>query len=485
MEEINTSEIDELIKKVSDEGTIDADAPETATVSISEDRLLATITFTKPGENGEYLTDVLIKDILNDAGVVYGIDNDILELLVLPTKTYNVPIEIAHGKAPILSTDAYIEYTYPPTKEVNVPQAKEDGSVDLFNLNLIQNVKKGEVVATLHPMEMGEDGIDVLGNTLEVREGKVISLIPGKGTEVSEDGLTLVADMDGQLIYDNGKILIQNIYEVQGDIDASTGNIEFVGSVIIHGSVKAGFKVVAEGNVEVGGVVEAAEIEAGGDVIITGGVQGNKEGVIKSQGNVISKFLENAFVTAEGDVVADAIMHSEVKCSGMVKAEGKKGLIAGGRIDAYKGIRAKNIGSRMATNTELNVGTSLEAGEKYKEISNSIAAQKKDLLQAEQIINILALKREELGGLPKEKEDMLFKALKTREYLISSIPILEAKITELRDVIDHVNRYSIEATDTIYTGVKINIANEKKIVTEELTHCRLTKRDGEIRMDIL
>lgn len=485
MEGISTSEIDELIKKVGDEGTIEPDTPETATVEVSDDRLLATITFTKPGENGEYLTDVLIRDIIKEAGVTYGIDEEMLELLVLPTKTYNVPIEIAHGKPEVLSKDAYIEYTYPPTKEVNVPQANEDGSVDLFNLNLIQNVKKGEIVATLHEMELGEDGMDVFGNPIEVREGRVISLIPGKGTEVSEDGLTLLADMDGQLIYDNGKIIIQNIYEVQGDIDASTGNIEFVGSVIIHGSVKAGFKVVAEGNVEVGGVVEAAEVVAGGDVIITGGVQGNKEGVIKAQGNVISKFVENAFVTAEGDVVADAIMHSEVRCSGMVKAEGKRGLIAGGKIDAYKGIRAKTIGSRMATSTELNVGTSLEAGEKYKQISESIAAQKKDLLQAEQIINILAIKREELGGLPKEKEDMLFKALKTREYLINSVPILEAKLVELRDVIDHVNRYSIEATDTIFTGVKVTIANEKKIISEELTHCKLSKRDGEIRVDIL
>ncbi|MCQ2978901.1 MAG: FapA family protein [Clostridia bacterium] len=473
--------LDELIH-----GAVAADnAKEAAVIEVAEDKMSATISFSRPGEGGDYLTIEEIQAMISAEGIVNGIDNELLEMLALPTKTYDYAIEFCHGTDPVPSKDAYIEYTYDPNSEVNVPQAKEDGSVDLFNLNLIQNVKKDEVLATLHPMEEGQDGVDIFGNPVPVQPGKPALLSCGKGAFVSEDGSQVIAEMDGQLIYDNGKITIQNIYEVQGDVDASTGNITFLGSVSVKGSIKSGFKVVADGNVEVAGVVEAAEVEAGGDVIVTGGVQGNKVGHIKAKGNVVSKFLENSKVEATGDVVADAIMHSEVKCSGMVKAEGKKGLIVGGVIDAYKGIRAKTIGSHMATATELNVGTSIELGEKFKEIQEALANKKKDLLQAEQIINILAAKRRELGGLPGDKEDMLFKSLKTREYLICVIPTLESKLNELRDVIDHINRYSIEATDTIFTGVKVNIANEKKIISEELTHARLTKKDGEIKVDIL
>lgn len=478
------SEIEEIDNLINDAVAND-NANEKAIIEVSQDKMTATISFSRPGDGGEYLTIEQIQALISAEGIVSGIDNELLEMLALPTKTYDFAIEFAHGKEPIESKDAYIEYTYDPKSEVHVPQANEDGSVDLFNLNLIQNVKKDEVLAILHPMEEGENGEDIFGNIVTVQPGKPTLLSCGKGAYITEDGSQVISEMDGQLIYDNGKITVQNIFEVKGDVDASTGNITFLGSVNIQGSVKSGFKVIADGNIEVGGVIEAAEIEAGGDVIVTGGVQGNKAGSIKAKGNVISKFFENSKVVAEGDVVADAIMHSDVKCSGMVKAEGKKGLIVGGVIDAYKGIRAKTIGSHMATATELNVGISIEIGEKYKEFGEALQNKKKDLLQAEQIINILANKRRELGGLPRDKEDMLLKALKTREYLLSVIPSLESKISELRDLIDHINRYSIEATDTIFTGVKVNIANEKKIISEELTHARLTKKDGEIKVDIL
>lgn len=477
------SDIDEIDQAIQEAAGTNGN--ERVDVYVSEDKLTASVQFTKPSEGGEYLTVEEIKAAIGAEGITFGIDNELIEMLALPTKTYDFEIEIAHGKAPVEPVDAYIEYTYSPEAEVKTPQAKEDGSVDLFDLNLITNVKKDEVLATLHEMVEGEAGTDVFGNEIPVAAAKPALLGCGKGAFVSEDGLQVISEMDGQLIYDNGKITVQNIYEVQGDVDASTGNITFNGSVSVKGSVKAGFKIIAEGNIEVEGVVEAAELESGGDVMVTGGVQGNKEGRIIAKGNVVSKFLENAYVESGGDVVADAIMHSEVKCQGMVKAEGKKGLIVGGTIDAYKGIRAKIIGSHMATQTELNVGTSLDMADKYKAATESLASKKKDLLQAEQIINILANKRRELGGLPRDKEDMLLKALKTREYLLTVIPTLESKISEFRDVIDHINKYSIEATDTIFTGVRVNIANEKRLISEELTHCRLTKRDGEIKTDIL
>ena len=131
--------------------------------------------------------------------------------------------------------------------------------------------------------------------------------------------------------------------------------------------------------------------------------------------------------------MADAIMHSNVKCSGLVVAEGKKGLIVGGVVEAYKGIKAKTIGSHMATLTELNVGVNLQIAEKYKELQDALAENKKDLTQAEQIIHILELKLKELGALPPDKADMLQKAYKTVEYLKVMAPTLEKKIEELAE----------------------------------------------------
>ena len=50
----------------------------------------------------------------------------------------------------------------------------------------------------------------------------------------------------------------QNYYipEISGDVDYSTGHIEFSGSVVIEGSVKPLFRVKATGSVTIGGNIE-------------------------------------------------------------------------------------------------------------------------------------------------------------------------------------------------------------------------------------
>ena len=108
------------------------------------------------------LTVEEIKAIIGAEGITYGIDNELIEMLALPTKTYEYAIEIAHGKDPVQPVDAYIEYTYDPDAGVKTPTAKEDGSVDLFELNLITNVKKDEVLIEIYADLLQVDYNDVL-----------------------------------------------------------------------------------------------------------------------------------------------------------------------------------------------------------------------------------------------------------------------------------------------------------------------------------
>lgn len=85
----------------------------------------------------------------------------------------------------------------------------------------------------------------------------------GKNTEISEDGQNLIAAINGQINYIDGKVNVFQNYEVPANVDNSTGNINFIGNVIVRGSVLSGFVIQAGGNVEVGGVVEGATIIAG------------------------------------------------------------------------------------------------------------------------------------------------------------------------------------------------------------------------------
>ena len=50
--------------------------------------------------------------------------------------------------------------------------------------------------------------------------------------------------------------------DIPANVDFSTGDINFLGDVCIHGDICSGFTVRAIGNITVGGVVEACTVEA-------------------------------------------------------------------------------------------------------------------------------------------------------------------------------------------------------------------------------
>jgi uncharacterized protein len=50
---------------------------------------------------------------------------------------------------------------------------------------------------------------------------------------VSEDGLALIPDLDGMVSLGGGKIGVFQMYEVVGDVDYATGNLEMAGTLKI------------------------------------------------------------------------------------------------------------------------------------------------------------------------------------------------------------------------------------------------------------
>ena len=82
---------------------------------------------------------------------------------------------------------------------------------------------------------------------------------------------------------DREKINVFPVYEVNGDVDYNTGNIDFVGTIVIRGNVRSGFKVKADGDIRIIGSVEGAELEAAGSIEISAGIIGQNKGLLKQQ----------------------------------------------------------------------------------------------------------------------------------------------------------------------------------------------------------
>ena len=112
----------------------------------------------------------------------------------------------------------------------------------------------------------------------------------------------------------------------------------------------------ALGDITIDGVVEAAEVEAGGDLIVSKGISGDLRGVIRGHHDVYAKYMESCSVHCKGNIQADCIVNCDVYCDGKVYARSGRGTIIGGRVRAAQEVSSKIVGSRSESITQIYLG---------------------------------------------------------------------------------------------------------------------------------
>lgn len=447
--------------------------------SVSADRMSAYLTIIPP-RGGRPVRREDAMAALAQAGVRFGIDEAAVTRAVDGGQCRDA--QVARGLEAVDGRDAIIEYKFEADRDGGHPVVLADGRVDFYNLGLIQNVNKGQVLAVKHNSVQGTDGCTVLGEVLPARPGKDVPLPVGKNIEVLDDGLTMVAGVSGQVALQNNKINVHPVYEVKGDVDLSTGNIQFVGSVVIRGGVNSGFSVKAEGDIEVRGYVDCGDLEAGGSIVVRSGIQGRGKGSIRAGGDVSAKFIENANVVAGKAVLAgEAIMHSQVSAGERVAVNGKKGLLVGGVIRAGDEVSAKVIGSALATPTEIEVGVNPLLREELISVSSQLREFSTSLDKTVKALHVLK-QLEEAGGLPPDKKEAQLKLTRARFHLLGQIETLTKRKEQLEFEFEQSQRGRVKAADIIHPGVKVTVGRATMLVRDEIRHATLYQADAEIKI---
>lgn len=451
-------------------------------IEISKNKMFAVISFTEPRNGGRTLSKIDVIQLLNRKGVVYGIDDKSIDK-IFENKKYNFKYIVAKGTEAVNGKNGELEFHFDIKQKLIKPKIAEDGTIDFKNLNLIEIVKKGQVLVTRTPPKLGSPGKDVFGKVITNVVGKDALLPQGKNVIISEDGNSLIANIDGQISYSNNKISIYATYEVPANVDNSTGNITFIGNVVVKGNVLTGFSIKAGGNIEVQGVVEGAILEAEENIILYRGMQGINRGSLKAGGNITAKYIENSVIEAGGDIQSNAIMHSTVKAGGFINLEGRKGLLVGGVIRSGLGIDAKTIGSPMATVTDIEVGIDPNVIEKYKTLKEEVEALENEYRKAIQIVNSLVQIKNKIKQLPEDKEEMLSKYLRTEKFLKAKMETDKIEIATLETKIQDRNEGRVKAHNLIYPGVKIGIGSVLTYVREEMKYCCAVVENAEIKFN--
>ncbi len=448
-------------------------------VTVSPDELRAFVTIYPSEDYSKVSRDEIISALQNQK-VTYGIKEDVIDLCC-NRPVYNEAVCVAEGIPAQNGKNGSVIYHF-DTSVDKTPTILDDGRINYRELNLIQSISKDQLLCSLEPPLMGTQGITVKGKAIAAVNGRPAIIPRGKNVYVSEDGQKLYASTDGEVEYlDATKVSVYTNHEVPADVDNSTGNVNFVGSVIIKGNVLSGFSVEAGGNVEVYGVVEGATIKAAGNIILRRGMQGMGKGTLIAGGDIVSRYIEYCNVEAQGNIQAEAVMHSNVKCGNKLELTGRKGLLVGGTCKVGKIIVAKVIGSHMATVTDLEVGTDPTVRERYKQVKEELSSSESDIKKAEQAITILK-KLEGMGALTPDKQEILTKSVRTKIYLSSRVEELKKEMIVLDEKLQQEVSGKVRSLNTIYPGVKVTIGTCTMYVKETLQYCTLYRDGADIRV---
>lgn len=454
-------------------------------VDVTKDELKGSIIVSPPSMSGSEASPEMIKRALLAQGVIEPCINEekITEFVDHPV--YNIPYEVASAVMPVDGHDAYISYNFETDTKNLKAKVSETGNINYKELNQIQNVIAGQPLAQKIAAERGKGGKTLFGRYLEAKNGKDIQIQLGQNVSFDRDGVTIKADIDGEVMLINGKISVEPIKYLDA-VNVKTGDIKFVGTVVIKGNVEEGYKVEAT-NIEVNGIVDKSRLEATGNIIVRQGIFGKGEGYIKAGKSLWAKFINETTVEVEENVtVYDSIVNSNVTAMKNIVVRGKKAQIIGGHLLATEEICAKKIGSPGGgTETILEVGIDPRAKKRLDELQALQSKATKEYENCDLDMQNLEQQKKLRKKLPAEKEEKL-KELKERCNQISQ------ELEEMTDEIDKIQSHlrelkaigKVKCEDTIYSGVKIYVRDaldEVKMDVKKVTvfyddSSKLTKR---------
>lgn len=446
---------------------------------VDEDEMAAWLYLAPPKEDQTY-TKRELESYLEQHGVVKGFHSSNLSAMI-KKKIYDREILVARGAEKKPGTDGYFEYLFSP-EEHGTPKVREDGSVDYSSMSALQNVHKGDKVAIYHYAVQGVDGYTVLGGMMKA--DPVRDLPPMRGKGITRENEVYYAVSDGKIEVKDGKVDIQNVHEIMGDVDAIIGKIEFFGDVIINGNVEGGVIIRAGRNIEIHGTTGAATLFAGGDVVLSRGIQGG--GKISARGNVYAEFIENTTVDAGGLVQSNVILNAKVNARDKVVTTGKKGAIIGGYTHALKSIEVITAGNDVELKTELHCGYEPESFDRLLEARRREAEIKEKLSKlVDTMTEALREKRMRGANTSRATEASLLEWNSLKDSYFAELDKVGQEREALENTMEEGRDAFIKVDGNIYRNVVIGINAEKMTLDRNTCFMRYSADKGVIEGTVI
>ena len=438
-------------------------------VQITADGMEAYIMLVTPDDGGEYTVESLQK-ALDERGVKYGIDESALKELA-DEKKYGLETLIARGTEAVDGKDGYYVYNFNCNFDKK-PLIKPDGTVDYWSVKSIESVVQDQVIAEYHPCVEGTDGKTVTGKPIPAKRGREQLPLKGKGFERRDDN-TYVALMSGKIETQNDRVVILPVHELSGNADLSSGNIDFHGDVVIHGSVESGVIVKASGTITVDGIVEACTLEAGKDIILRSGMLGGNKASVKTKGSITAKFFEFTRIECAGDI-------RQVQCFGKIIMNGKRGSIIGGLTHGVRGIEVTTLGNDAEKKTVIMTGASPEEYAKLKQLEKTIQELSQGLVQIDEGLRKFE-ELEKARGVSYKDDPRRVTLLRVKIRDTATLANSKEEAKRIRNLIESASGACVTVLRETYPGVVIQIEDTKLLVQNNVKSAEFYKLQDKIK----
>jgi len=472
-------------------------------VLLSADKMEAFAEISPP-QGGTGLTRELIDQALEK----YEIKKEALVkdvYALIQTTENNTRIVIARGMQPVRGKKGYFEWLINDGNEEDLLNETTvddpvNRIVDYRAGKTYSVVDQGTPILLYHQATKGIKGFNVLGAEISTEDGKDVSFDKNwKGIEQASGNPNIyVSSFRGHPVNLKPGARVDKTLTFRG-VNLDTGHVEFDGSVEISGDVEPTMKINVTGDVLIKGTVEKAEITAGNNITITGGILGEDhkvieqkvnlefdpdnpeesqvqkhvhidyQCVIKAGGTVEARFSNISKIDAKKINIREYAFHSSLTAKEEINLgqEGGKGMILGGLAKAGRSIRCNMLGNETYTATSVLVGATQEERQSLKRLK---AKKKQYQEEAQEIVKVLTefKKANESHLLDNEAMIAAKQAKKRLNELKEELHELIETIQYIADTMES-GDHEVEAKNA-FRNVDITIDGVNQMLTEDHKH---------------
>lgn len=451
-------------------------------LEISEDKMEAFLTIY---ESQTYIQENLaeihtnIQKLLEEQRITYG--HKPIDLLSVKTgKTYIV----AKGLTSQKGEDAKVIYLDQAEKK---PVIKEDGNTDFFDMNFIVEIKEGSWLGEKTPPQKGIDGINIFGETVpaELGEDTTLKYDTKSAYEVEEEGKTVLRSKTKGIIGEvNGVLSVQKHLVIDGDVGLETGNLTFDGSILVKGTVMAGYSVIASGDVSIEGKegVHAAKLikSVEGDVFIKGGIFGRDETTVEAYKNIYVKHANACTLEAKENIHIGYYTLGSTIAANQIVLDERKGKVIGGKTIAIHSITTAYSGNSMERKTELIVQgidrkilaeNAKRKAEEMMKLQEELSKLNVQISQFNQLKTAMTVQQIALFEQTKQKYNQL--GLKIKE--------IDTEIKRILITLRQPNNHYIQITKEANAGTIIQIGHKSSVLSSP-TSGKFKIENGELNV---